>query len=190
MPDISILNAGGTAYTIKDAVARTQAASAVTAANDANTTAQGAVAVAGAAQTAASNAQTAANDAMTRANAAYELAEDNSSGSATAQSAKYLDVTASNGILSVTTASMPVAVEINSTIYAIPGMTKSNGVYSIPTAPILAEANLASYTGTWRVWLAQGATGDTPQRGIDFWTTADIQELKDFCVDFILTTAW
>lgn len=183
MPDISIINIGGTAYSVKDAVARTQASSAVTTANTANTAAQDAM-------QSANTANTAAQDAMQRANEAYTLAENNASGSEPTQSTNYLDVNQVNGVLSVTTNSMPVAIEINSTIYAISGMTKSSETYSIPTAPILAEANLASYTGTWRVWLAQGATGRTPQRGIDFWTTADIQELKDFCADFILTTAW
>lgn len=39
MPDISIINIGGTAYAVKDAVARTQASSAVSTANTANSSA-------------------------------------------------------------------------------------------------------------------------------------------------------
>lgn len=209
MPDISIFNAGGTAYTIKDAVARSAASAAQTAAANAETAASGAVATAGTAlntaETAANTASTAAStatSAQTVANQAYTIAQQTAelvgsgAGSSNSASAVYQDVSESNGSLSVTTVSMPVAVEINSTIYAIQGMTKSGNVYTIPVAPILAAANLASHAGTWRVWLAQGndgsngTNGTTPQRGTDYWTTADINEIKQYCIDQILNASW
>lgn len=183
MPDISILHTGNTAYNIKDAIARTRAANAETSAAAAQTAANGAVAAAG-------NALTTANTAQTRANAAYELAEQAASGASVVTSAAFFDVSASNGTLTVTTDSVPVLVLLNNTLYHIQGMTKSSNTFTIPVAPILAAANLASYNGTYRVYVAQGINGTTPQRGTDYWTTADKDEIKQYCLAQILEAEW
>ncbi|MBO7330158.1 MAG: hypothetical protein J6W00_15470 [Lentisphaeria bacterium] len=36
----------------------------------------------------------------------------------------------------------------------------------------------------------QGPSGYTPQRGVDYWTEADIQEIKGYVDDAILNGAW
>lgn len=36
----------------------------------------------------------------------------------------------------------------------------------------------------------QGPAGYTPQRGVDYWTSADIAEIKGYVDDAILNGAW
>lgn len=67
---------------------------------------------------------------------------------------QYQDITASDGVLTITTTKIPVAVEINSYVYIPKGMTRNETTFTIPVAPILAEANLASFDGAYRVWLS------------------------------------
>lgn len=70
MPDVSIFNLGGTAINVKDSTARTNAASAQSAASAAQTTANQAKTAAQAAQGAAEAASTAASAAQSAAEAA------------------------------------------------------------------------------------------------------------------------
>lgn len=78
--------------------------------------------------------------------------------------ANYVDVTeVTNGYMVIDDATIPVSVEIGGTVYDIDsGMVIHEGeTFKIPVAPFLAMANLASFSGTWRVWRAGGKTGDT-----------------------------
>lgn len=127
MSDISTVNVNGTSYNIKDTVAR----------NAADSASQAATAAASVAAT-----------AQATATAALAAAQQSSG------SSSYQDLSATSGVISITTTSVPVAVELNSVIYIPKGMTRNGSTFSIPVAPILAEANLASYSGTYRVWLA------------------------------------
>lgn len=78
------------------------------------------------------------------------------------------DVTAGNIVIPGDTA--PVGVEIAGVYYDIESFSKngSTGNFEIPLAPILAEANLATLAGTWRIWRAGGKKGDTGSTGGTF----------------------
>ena len=81
----------------------------------------------------------------------------------------YIDIDGVYGEnITVDTATVPVAVEINNSVYPITGMVKEDNIFKIPVAPILASANLASYDGVWRVWRAGGRKGDNGSTGGTF----------------------
>lgn len=75
--------------------------------------------------------------------------------------ANYIDIsTVTDGFLVISNDTIPVSVEINNAVYPILGMVKEGLNYKIPTANILAAANLESYSGVWRVWRAGGRPGE------------------------------
>ena len=76
--------------------------------------------------------------------------------------ANFIDVTeATDGYLVIPDETIPVSVEINGIIYAIDdGLVEhAADTFKIPVAPFLAMANLAEFSGTWRVWRAGGKQG-------------------------------
>lgn len=82
--------------------------------------------------------------------------------------ANYIDVTTTvDGFLVVSDETIPVSVEINNAVFPVLGMIKENNTFKIPTAPILASANIASYSGIWRVWRAGGKQGVDGEQGIN-----------------------
>lgn len=76
------------------------------------------------------------------------------------------DVTAGNIVIPGDTA--PVSVEIAGVMYDLEYALADTGEFLIPLAPILAEANLAALTGTWKIWRAGGKKGDTGSTGGTF----------------------
>ena len=82
--------------------------------------------------------------------------------------ANYIDVTTPvDGFLVVSDETIPVSVEINNAVFPVLGMIKENNTFKIPIAPILASANIASYSGIWRVWRAGGKQGVDGEQGIN-----------------------
>lgn len=76
--------------------------------------------------------------------------------------ANFVDVTeAADGYLVIPDLTIPVSVEINGIVYAIDDglIEHSADTFKIPVAPFLAMANLAEFSGTWRVWRAGGKQG-------------------------------
>jgi hypothetical protein len=78
--------------------------------------------------------------------------------------ANYVDISGvtDDGFLELSDATIPVSVEINGVVYPIEDGTVQHvgSVFRIPVAPFLAAANLASFSGTWRVWRAGGKKGE------------------------------
>lgn len=76
----------------------------------------------------------------------------------------YVDVSsATDGYLVLDDDTVPTSVEIGGTVYDIENgwivHDTTNSKFKIPVAPLLAAANLASFSGTWRVWRAGGEKG-------------------------------
>lgn len=82
--------------------------------------------------------------------------------------ANYIDIsTVTDGYLVISAETIPVSVEINNAVYPVLGMVKDGDTFKIPAAPILAAANLAEYSGIWRVWRAGGKQGVDGEPGIN-----------------------
>lgn len=87
--------------------------------------------------------------------------------------ANYVDVTSlSSGYIVLDDDTVPTSVEISGVVYDIENgwivHDTVNGKFKIPAAPLLAAANLASFSGTWRVWRAGGKKGQDGQNGGTF----------------------
>ena len=123
----------------------------------------------------------------------------------------YIDVTTvTDGFIIVTDETIPVAVEIDNSVFNIKDMVKESNTFKIPVAPILTAANLASYSGTWRVWRAggkegkQGVPGNVsfdeltstqkdmlkPVKGTDYWTPEDQEAIMADFVQFLENEKW
>lgn len=123
----------------------------------------------------------------------------------------YIDVTTvTDGFIIVADETIPVAVEIDNSVFNIRDMVKESNTFKIPVAPILTAANLASYSGTWRVWRAggkegkQGVPGNVsfdeltstqkdmlkPVKGTDYWTPEDQEAIMADFVQFLENEKW
>ena len=82
----------------------------------------------------------------------------------------YVEVTTvSDGFMVIPDLTIPVSVEINGVAYGIDdGILVHDGFnFKIPVAPFLAEADLQSFSGSWRVWMAGGRAGKDGKDGED-----------------------
>ena len=123
----------------------------------------------------------------------------------------YIDITDPlDGFLVVPDETIPVSVEINNAVFPVLGMIKKDKNFKIPVAPILTAANLASYSGIWRVWRAGGKEGKRgvpgtvsfdkltstqkdmlkPVKGTDYWTAEDQDAIMADFVQFLETQKW
>ena len=123
----------------------------------------------------------------------------------------YTDITTvTDGCLVVSADTIPVSVEIGSKVYPVRDMVKESNTFKIPISQILAAANLASYSGIWRVWRAGGKEGKQgvpgtvsfdeltstqrdmlkPVRGVDYWTPEDQDAIMADFVQFLENEKW
>lgn len=90
----------------------------------------------------------------------------------------YIDVTAVDGYIVVPNNNVPVKVEINNVGYDIDTcpVIDDGTNFKLLCAYFLAKANLASYTGTYRVWRAGGKAGVNGEDGEDGATPSIVND--------------